>query len=390
MFIVLGKNNMLNSSIIIDRTLLANIIIAFSIPLPLPLEVVSYIVGFAVVLLMTDKWKVEKNTFKKFKYFYFLYLFGWLFMFFSPAKSFNSLEVRLPFLLFPFFLRFPNRIDLVKKAFIIGVLVYAVYTMYNQYVMFWSKSIYLQSGWSAFNMYSYKYQMMKGYVHETYMAMYIYTAFIILSFNEKYFKNYNKLMKKLIGLSFFITSFTSRMTYIIVIGYLAIYLYVKINYIKGRILYLFSILIIGTLFVYNYSELLVTSMYRRVEIWKSSLYIIRDNFFLGTGTNSADILIGQMLIDNSKIVDRLGREIGTHNMIFDFVINYGVAGIILLLLFSSYLYLNFKTWEGKSFLFIIFSYGLIEHILNLQWGVIFIVYFLLLYLNDSENKLKPI
>jgi O-antigen ligase len=130
----------------------------------------------------------------------------------------------------------------------------------------------------------------------------------------------------------------------------------------------------------------------RLGIWKSSLEIIRNNFFFGVGTGD----IQDELNKEYKLVgdDDLKRDLNAHNQFLEVLLENGFVGLLLFIsIFGMMLYIAIK--EGNiiylMFTIIVLISFLFETMLNRLAGVSFfsLFSFLLLQLSASATINKP-
>ena len=307
---------MLDLSIANNKVLIANIIIAFVIPLPLSLGVVSYIVGAMVLFTVISSYpKIIPN--KKYFLFYQVYLIAALFVIFSPSERFQTLEVRLPFILFPLFLSFPTKqfeLDIIKKSFIIGVLVYILWSFLYILNFYITKPFAVLSfDYTRYIVYHY----MPAYIHHTYMGMYLISAYIILSCSRiKIFGKYNILVFGVILTSFLLLS--SKMSFIVLAIIFTTKQYKKLN-VKYIATLSFSVIIFSKIF---YTQI-ISSLESRIIMWKASIAAFSESPVYGYGTDSAKFILEKFLDNNEYIYNHFGSyKIDTHNLYLDFAINF--------------------------------------------------------------------
>jgi hypothetical protein len=123
------------------------------------------------------------------------------------------------------------------------------------------------------------------------------------------------------------------------------------------------------------------SMIQRVELWHSSVYLIKNHLWLGVGTGDpADVFAAWLYIQDSLLKK---SELRSHNQFLTFTIAFGIIGLLIFLFalfyppvkerkFSNFLYL--------SFFLIAFISMLTEDTLETQAGVTFFAFFSCLFL----------
>jgi len=127
----------------------------------------------------------------------------------------------------------------------------------------------------------------------------------------------------------------------------------------------------------------------RIELWKLSLEIIKDNLLFGVGTGD---IKDELFKKYEKVNFKPGieKKLNPHNQFLHTTVALGLMGLlILIMLFTIPLYLSFIR---KNILFIFFSLiiimnGLTESILEVPKGVLFFCVFSIL-LFSTQNKLN--
>ncbi len=135
------------------------------------------------------------------------------------------------------------------------------------------------------------------------------------------------------------------------------------------------------------------SLAQRLEYWKNSLLIIKNNFWMGVGTGNIPIAFkNQYEVSNSKLLEKNKME--SHNQYFLILISFGIFG------FAWFLYaLLFPAIKTKavydlryfSFLIIILLSMITEDTLETQTGVTFFAFFnslFLLHKPRADKKMK--
>jgi multisubunit Na+/H+ antiporter MnhB subunit len=123
------------------------------------------------------------------------------------------------------------------------------------------------------------------------------------------------------------------------------------------------------------------SIMQRIELWHSSIKLIKDHLWVGVGTgDAADVFAASLILQNSLLQK---SDLRSHNQFLTFTIAFGIIGLIIILFgliypaikqkkFSDFLYL--------SFFLIAFLSMLTEDTLETQAGVTFFAFFSCLFL----------
>jgi O-antigen ligase len=127
----------------------------------------------------------------------------------------------------------------------------------------------------------------------------------------------------------------------------------------------------------------------RLLIWKESLEIIKDNFWLGVGTGDANDVL-QDKYREKGLTGALEHNLNTHNQYFQTTIALGVLGgvIMLILTFGALVYALFKRNAILAlFSLIIILNFMVESMLQTQSGNLFFTGFLCLLLTNDILRL---
>ena len=143
-----------------------------------------------------------------------------------------------------------------------------------------------------------------------------------------------------------------------------------------------------------YTEKLVDKVIKhepRFLIWKFSFEIFSENkkYFFGLGNKETDNLLLEKYrtIKNKKRGNWfIERGFNTHNQFLDFMLNYGIIGLIIYLyVFLSYLFSLKENIFLFNLILSLFIFSCLENILNRQLGV-YIFAFLLVTSKALSNK----
>ncbi|MDO6809172.1 hypothetical protein Q4603_11145 [Zobellia galactanivorans] len=348
----------------------------FSLSLPVSLKVKSItLVVFFLILLMNFKWKnfkFEKNCLYNLVFTLFISLF--LVEILIGLLTENRVlfhEVRLSFLIAPilFYVSGKSLIRYKEKilaSFIVGVFVYVFYSIgfifYFYFIQGSSKPF-------EFNYYLkyVLYNYMPGAMHHTYIGMYACFALtIILIFSQVNW--YKKLIISipLLLLMPFIGSKTSLfVTVIVILVWLTREFSVRI--LKWVVPFIVALAL---------SILLYTDIFRtfsnsfkvRLSLLKCTFEGIGENFMFGIGRDE----IKTFLATCTKGL----YEMDTHNMYVQELLSSGILSlVILILLLGATLKLLKNNLLAIMFLCMFMVFGVFEHLLNMQLGVTYFVFF---------------
>lgn len=124
----------------------------------------------------------------------------------------------------------------------------------------------------------------------------------------------------------------------------------------------------------------------RIEIWKESMDLLRENWILGTGTGDVkDELMKTYQQHNFHYA--LDKKLNSHNQFLQTLLALGAPGLLLLLMLVLHPFLNIKGNEWPVFAFfslVIILNAMTEAILEVQRGAFFFAYMYSLF------KLKEI
>lgn len=128
---------------------------------------------------------------------------------------------------------------------------------------------------------------------------------------------------------------------------------------------------------YNTETNYVDGVSNRIQKWRASALVIKENFLLGVGTGDAS----QALLDTYESIgftEGLEENYNAHNEYLQEFIRHGIIGftiLILCYLYSFLISIQKKDWIYLLFIIIISSISLTESILSVQKGVVFYAFF---------------
>ena len=160
----------------------------------------------------------------------------------------------------------------------------------------------------------------------------------------------------------------------------------KINRVK-RYLILSTLLFVAIIvYLFTFTDLfnpLYDSVYIRAVLYKTAFNGILSNPFIGIGNYAV-----------KPFMESQNSEIGlmnSHNIFLGEFLSNGVLGFVSLLLIF---YIPIRNFSVKNnllelcFFTFFFVFGLIEHLLNTQNGILFIVFFLMIFNDTTKNVLN--
>ncbi|MFT5821486.1 MAG: O-antigen ligase [Crocinitomix sp.] len=344
------------------------------------------------------------------------YLIG---LFFTENFDYGSkdIETRLTFLLFPLFYgTFKRKMPLNKSwiiwFFIAGALLYLAINWYKAYDCFE-----IVRNRTCFESYA-----LSRWIHPTYAAMYLVVG-SALALADAFGKNGN-VLKKIAALLiscvfyFFVYKFYSLGPWISFVGMVATILFALFYFRKKMAWFFVGIAVMATVGVLAIQNLdLLASDYKAVKtelsdyfndkeayiaansnsagsvnarllIWNTSFQMIADHpFGVGTG-DGKDVLMEYYYERGMNVYAE--KQLNPH---CQYLQTAGSIGIVpALFLIASLIYYLILGFKRKDYFLIIlisaFATGcLFESVLERQWGILFFLFFLILFINN-EQELK--
>jgi O-antigen ligase len=132
----------------------------------------------------------------------------------------------------------------------------------------------------------------------------------------------------------------------------------------------------------------------RIRLWKNALQLISMHPLLGVGTGDIkDELKSEYALNNYRY--GVDGDLNPHNQYLHTTVMLGLFGLLFLLIFlfmPAFEALKFRNWTYATFLLIIILNAFTESIMEVQKGILFIVYFqVLLYLHMKyDGRLEPV
>ncbi|MCK9204765.1 MAG: O-antigen ligase family protein [Bacteroidales bacterium] len=349
--------------------------------------------------LFVEKWRLHTISFISF---YLLYLVG---MLYSTDYSYGwfDLEVKLSLLIFPIIFATSDlsvynesRIRLILGSFIGGCITGSLILLGHTWLF--------NARWGVPD--TYYYSNLSWYFHTSYLAMYftfgvgIMLYYLSVDPFKQSFPKILLLSLLILYLEIFIFLFSSKAGLIMLaltqVLFVILLLYKKIGLTK--VTYIF--LIMATVFI-GFSRIfpfafkriakadtMVTSSQNiqsnpndgtiaRMEIWKISAGLIRQNFFFGVGTGDVKDVLMEAYRDH-QLYPVYKKKLNAHNQYIQTFITIGVVGFSLLVatLFIPAIR-SLRRGEYLYFIFVLIFAGniLFESMFETQAGVIFYAFF---------------
>lgn len=307
----------------------------------------------------------------------------------SYSTGFGYLNIRLPILIAPFMLLcIKLERSNLKKAFLIllvSAIIASIATFYNA-VKYFHEDFLFKTGFTYFI----------TIIHHPYFGVYLLLATLgLFEFNLIADKRLKFVV--ILILSIAISFTTSRIVYALYFLLISLYLFKKLSKKRFKL----SIMIIGllaSLFIFSnrgilnkFTILLDHDKSPRLKLWKNSLEVLEktESYIFGIGIGDfykekKDVYFGHNY--GNKTIGAYGYN--PHSQPIEFYITNGLFGLGVLV-FALSLYL-FKLKRQNTFAFsafmIIFSFSLVECILNRQYGVQLYCTIIPLIINQNFKK----
>ncbi|TCP27957.1 O-antigen ligase [Tenacibaculum skagerrakense] len=369
------------------------------------LNSLSIIVTILFVIYSIVKNKTEANKNHKSKHIFIMYfalILVSLIWTHNFEKGIKEIEKSLSLLIFPLiFLYYRVQINL-KKIFhylVVGTLSAFLFCLIYAYILAYKTG----DIWTPFRYFNFTGSI--G-IHPGYLSMYLVVSVLFLI--EQFFKSESKKKKYIYGVlivcSFFsILYIGTKSTFFILIFVFVFYIIKQTNkkreLFKYLLLFMIALTVIGFIF-YNISYGFRTrivfllngkfhNLGERYEIYKGMINIIQNNpliHFIGLGAGSSQEFLLNYYSDHN-LSEHLQKGLGTHNAYFKAYLEQGFLGLIFLLILFQGLRKKYFTKDITYFLFsfAFFSFGLIEHFLDLQHGVVFFSMFNVLFYKKNNG-----
>lgn len=365
------------------------LVFPFTFALPIPLIYKSIALGiFCLTMLLT--YLLSQNGFPKLPK-YNLHLFYLLFYLIVTATIFlrEGLlyfdDTRLPFLVLPLLMPltpelFRKHSDKILKAFLAGVLTYIAYSIVFLIYFY---------GWynpnKAFELDYYLkyvlYHYMPGAIHHTYLGLFITFSVVIVLEMKKLNKalKISSLVLLCLSLPLLGSKWSLLAGVIILTRWTLIYANFKARKWQFALILLFAAVLIWVGMVTDLFRTVFQSMEKRIQIFQCSFEGAHEFWVLGMGKDSLKLWMENCTNSNLAM--------DTHNIFLQELLTSGILGLLILIIIIAGLFRESSNYFAfRMFWFLIVFFGLIEHLLNLQLGVTFFVFFSMLFLGMQNSK----
>ena len=343
-----------------------------------------------VINLFSIGWKERVHYFNKRKKYILLFISFYLVTVIGMLYTLNiteglfDLEVKLSILLVPIFFLTSN---VINK--------YSVFGLLNSFITGASLSLGLQVVIAIVSYYYtldtdvFFYTLFSYFHHPAYFAMYVNFAIasllvLIFHFKDKPQLRHFALLGFLVIGVYQLSSRSGLLTLIFLAAYTIVYIvFPKLRWKRMMYAFFVLVLIIGVIIypIVQYTNTVravdVTSSQSssgvRIEMWKSSVSLIKDNFILGVGTGDVNRELQQGFAKD-KVVRAVRDNLNAHNQFIQTQVGLGIVGLLALL--GGLVYPFFVSVRKGKFLFPLFAIilginFLTESVLNTQAGVIY-------------------
>jgi hypothetical protein len=125
---------------------------------------------------------------------------------------------------------------------------------------------------------------------------------------------------------------------------------------------------------------------QRLELWKNSVSLIKDNFFIGSGTGDIVDDFGNKLCERKS--ELCNTSLKSHNQFLYVFASFGLIGFIIFLIFL--VYPPIQSGLFRSYIYVVFFYiaaisMLTEDTLDNQAGIMFYIFFASLMLFNANT-----
>lgn len=390
----------------------------FSIPYNLKLNNVLVITLSILIFVYAylERKKINTTGKKKLLLFISLYLIQVVGLLYTEnfygAKQ--QLEVKFTILLFPLiFSLYTISPELKKRSLLTFLLSCNVICLVGLYFHF---NYFLEGGYPLHKFFTNINYLVhtavpKLRIHPVYLSLYLFLSFIIAYSQLISVRKGLKvaLIFNMLFIAFFILILSSRIIIITIALFLFFILFDLLRkssvYVAICLLAAVFILLSSILFVLPitknklqdiYTEVFmpqngqeeINGVSNRIQKWKASGLVIKENFFLGVGTGDAD----DHLLQAYKQIDfeeGIKRNYNAHNEYLQGFIRHGIIGLIILL--SLYFYSILLALKRRDKIYLFFMVGIValsftESFLSLQKGVIFFAFFNSLFAFSTKGK----
>lgn len=378
--------------------------------IPNTLKGLPVIILLIVSLLHIKGHKVNLKRFVINASLYFVYTLSLIYTT-NFTAAFNKLETMLSLLIIPliFYILLPKKSidDKVKEEFI-KLFIFST-TLFSTIIII---AILINSSVEYYkDFYTNKFRIIVGTVpfigqHPIYASLFLAISLLFIAYI--FFSKRQKLtdLTKIIYSICFLLNLSllvmlSSKSVIISLMLLTILLSIKqIQSKKNFIILSLIILSFLSFFIFNrrMNELIIPATYSnvnsnysnsyRVQIYKCSYQIIKDNWLTGVGLGDSQDMLNSCYTLKSELL--FGKDYNTHNQYLDAWIKTGIGGLMIFIFFLFY---NLRSaYQTKNYVLIaiIFLYGLnflTENILARQSGVILFSFLINFMAVEKNNRI---
>ena len=381
-------------------------IVAFSTPFLFFFNSISIFLLFLFSFFWFDKRKysLKKMPFFLFVLFFILQIVG-IFYCELPEKGVATVIKSVVFLVFPIaFINLSNAITkhsvlVAIKGLIIGILLILISTHFLIIKDVITKGFNVSS---LFTNYFREDFINMGLVkvHAPYLGMLVIMS-LIFTYLIPFKKNKGLKWVVILYLMISLLQISTIMSLFILGIFFGYLLFKSFKYKKFKVIGLFVIIAIGFIYFSYKNQIDITNkdfFLKRVETifktgdetrkenWKSVISVIKDNFFLGIGTDGG---LKQLQQHRNKQSEPYINKHNAHNQFLENFLRYGILGIVVYL--SILIFLIKEALRNKNNFFIWFLIVFIissftESLLQRQIGLVFFTFYSCLFLVFSLNK----
>jgi len=408
-------------------------IILFITGLSIPFSYAFNSISIGILFVYSFIWFKERDYTSIFKNFFSLPLLFIIFYIIQIIgiiysdnfdKGISNVEKSVVFLLMPItFINLSKIIDYQKvKISIYGLTIGVVVILLSAYINILIKVFTMNAGFESLITHFVRVQFVREalvQIHPPYfglLVVFLMVPSMYINFSKK--KIVNSICRNVIILFFLISiySIASFMSFLLSIILIIVYvvLLFKKNKIKSFLVF-FSIFILILIVLSNldykkykfngeslsnrieWSFLKDKGDTSRPENWKSVLLVVKNNLFIGIGSDGG---INQLQKYRSKKSESYINRHNAHNQYLEVLLRYGIIGLSVYLLIVFQLIKNAMKSENKIFIWFVFVFmvsSLTESYLQRQIGLTFFLFYALLFntyytfnLNKNNNNEKSI
>lgn len=247
------------------------------------------------------------------------------------------------------------------------------------------------------------------WLQTNYFSLYLVIAIVFILFvNEStFFKNktIDYIVIGILILTVFLLGSRSGIVSLLIVGLLFLLKFVVSNSnLKLKLVAVLSICLLGFIIIqsprftqtirkvkdlnFDVSQDQSESMNLRLQTWKTSLDIIKDNYLFGISPRNTNKTFTTYYIKNSYLSPQ-EQNLNSHNQFFQVTIYWGIGGLALFIIYLLQPFsLSNKSWVTIAFIITIIINCLFESILERLQGIVILSYFwtILSYKRLNENS----